>query len=287
MNNKRGYILIIVLLMLAVTTTLVIHFSTTVYGYAAAANNFGEAERMSLLLKSAYLITAEKALDLSSQLSFTDQREIAHEEKIGDTVVGLVAGDNNSRFNVNSLVFRNGRLNETGLNIFKRLLRQLGIDEEYAYRLADYIDPDRIPGVPNGETYAKNHFLYCLSELEYIFPEEAAERLRPYLTVFGDGTININTADVMLLKSLHPDMTESLAERLEHLRNDKPFETMGELLKVPGMEKIGIDISDLARVKSNSFNLTIRAEHNDLAASAEAGFDLSEGRVALKYWREQ
>ena len=287
MRSNKGYVLIIVLLILAVTTSAVIHFAGTVYGYVNTANNFNESERMSLLLKSAYLLTAEKALGLSSQISLNNQREISLEEKIEDTTVGLLLRDNNSRVNVNSLVFRNGLVNETGYNIFKRLLRELRIDEVYADRLVDYIDRDKIPRVPDGESNAKNHFLFSLSELSYIFPDDILKMVMPYVTVYGDGIINANTADVPLLKALHPDMTAALAERLKEVREGKPFERMGDLLKVPGMEKIGIDISDVIKVKSNSFSVEIKAERNDLVETAEAAFDLSGGRAVLKYWRER
>ena len=108
MDSKKGYVLVIVLLIMAVTTAVVVDFAGTVYGYASTADNFSESERMSLVMKSAYLFASEKARDLSSQLSFNDQREILYEEKIEDTAIGLRLEDNNSRFNVNSLVFRNG-----------------------------------------------------------------------------------------------------------------------------------------------------------------------------------
>jgi general secretion pathway protein K len=287
MGNKKGYVLVIVLLILAVTTALVIDFAGIVYGYVNTANNFTESERMSLLLKSAYLLTAEKALSLSSQLSFSDQREISLEEKVEDTTVGLLLEDNNSKFNVNSLVFRNGFVNETGYNIFKRLLRELKINEEYADKLVDFIDPDKIPRVPDGEIKAKNNFLFSLSELSYIFPDDVVAKVMPYLTVFGDGKININTADLLLLKTLHPEITGALAGRIKEVREGKSFERMGDVVKVPGMEKIGIDISDVVTVKSNSFYVVIKAEHNDLVETAEAGFDLGSGRVVTKYWRER
>jgi len=203
MCNKKGYVLVIVLLILAITTAVVIDFSGTVYGYVNTANNFTESERMSLLLKSAYRLTAEKALELSKQLSPSAQREIFFEEKIEDTTVGILLEDNNSKFSVNSLVYsRNRKRNDTAYDIFKRLLRELKINEEYADRLVDYIDEDKIPEVPGGEDKAKNHFLYSLSELSYIFPEDVLKTVRPYLTVFGETiktdqqthiNININT----------------------------------------------------------------------------------------------
>ncbi len=289
MLSKKGYVLVIVLLILAVTTAAVIHFAGTVYGYVNTANNFNESERMSLLLKSAYLLTAEKAIELSSQINFSDQRVISLEEKIEDTTVVLLLEDNNSKLNVNLLGSINPVLSETGRNIFRRLLRELKISEEYADRLTDFIDADKIPRLPGGEEMAKNHPLYSLSELRYIFPDDVVKAVMPHITVFGSEkiAININTADLPLLVALHPEMSEALAKRIIEVREGKPFEKTADLLKVPGMEKIGYYIAEFITVKSTSFNVTVKAERNDLTETAEAGFDLSGGRAVLKYWREQ
>ncbi|MBI5073630.1 MAG: general secretion pathway protein GspK [Nitrospirae bacterium] len=286
MRSEKGYVLVIVLLILAVTTAAVIHFAGTVYGYVNTANNFNESERMSLLLKSAYLLMAEKAVELSSQVNFSAQREIALEEKIEDTTVGLHLEDNNSKFNVNSLVFENGLVNGEGYNVFKRLCRELKINEEYADRLVDYIDPDKIPRVPGGEDRAKNYILFSLSELGYIFPDDVVQTVTPYLTVFGPKKININTAELLLLKALHKDMTLSLAENIIAARKNSPFKKLGEVSKVLG-DKLVTDMSNYIDVTSKSFTVTIKAERNDLVETAEAGFDMSGGRAVLTYWRER
>lgn len=296
MLSKKGYVLVIVLLILAVTTAAVVHFAGTVYGYVNTANNFTESERMSLLLKSAYLIIKEKAPYLLSQLGPSSQRELFFEDKIEDTTVGLLLVDNNSKFSVNSLVYsRSRQRNDTAYNIFKRLLRELKINEEYADRLVDYIDADKNPWAPGSEDKAKNHPLYSLSELSYIFPEDVLKIVRPYLTVFGEtiGTdetthinININTADLPLLKALHKDMTESMAKRIIEVRKDKPFVKPGELIPVLG-DKMVADLWEVIVYQSNSFNVAIKAERNDFIETAEAGFDLSSGRAVLKYWRER
>jgi len=287
MRYNKGYVLVIVLLILAVTTAAVIDFAGTVYGYVNTANNFNESERMSLLLKSVYLLTAEKALILSSQLGPSAQREFSLEEKIEDTTVGLLLEDNNSKFSVNKLVYGIGTVNDSNCKIFKRLLKELKINEEYADRLVDYIDFDKIPTVPGGEDNAKNYYLFSLSELSYIFPDDVRNTVMPYLTVFGDGKININAVDLPLLKALHPEMSESQAKRIIEVREGKPFGTIGEVIPVLG--DMVTELSDVIIVKSTSFNVVIKAERNDLVETAEAGFVLpsSGGQPALKYWRER
>jgi general secretion pathway protein K len=296
MLYKKGYVLVIVLLILAVTTAAVIQFASTVYGYVNTANNFNESERMSLLLKSAYSIIKEKAPELSQLMA--GQREMSLEQKIEDTTVGLLLEDNNSKFNVNLLVFGNGTPNKTAIDIFKRLLKELQINEDYADRLVDYIDPDKIPRVSGGEDRAKNSPLSSLSELSYIFPEDDLKKVRPYLTVYGEirgidrtisnMNININTADLPLLRALHKDMTETLAENIMEARKNSPFNSMSEVKRVLGDNMYNdLSGSNVITLKSTSFNVAITAERNDLVETAEAGLDLSTGGLVLKYWRER
>jgi len=287
MRYNKGYVLVIVLLILAVTTAAVVDFARIVYVYVNTANNFTESERLSLLLRSAYVFAVERARDLTSHF-INDQREITFEEKIEDTKIGLLVEDNNSKFKVNLLGVINPVKSGTNYNIFKKLLQELRISEDYAGKLADFIDSDKNPTVPGGENKAKNYSLFSLSELSYIFPEDDLKTVMPYLTVFGDGKININTAELPLLKALHKDMTETLAKRIIEVREGKPFESTVDVTNVPGMKTIGVAISDVIKYKSDSFNVIIKAERNDLVETAEAGFVLSESGVATtKYWRER
>jgi len=58
-----------------------------------------------------------------------------------------------------------------------------------------------------------------------LFGEGKKKGLADYLTVYGeDGKININTADSVLLRSLDPQISEELAEKLHAFRIDKENE---------------------------------------------------------------
>lgn len=291
MRYNKGYVLVIVLLILAVTTAAVVDFARIVYVYVNTANNFTESERLSLLLRSAYIFALERARDLKSHF-INNQREITFEENIEDTKIGLLVEDNNSKFNVNLLGTINPVKGETNYNIFRKLMRELRINEEYAGKLTDFIDSDKNPTVPGGENKAKNYSLFSLSELSYIFSADDLKTVMPYLTVFGDGKININTAELPLLKALHKDMNDTLAKRIIEVREGKPFENLSEVSKVLGNTMV-TQISDLIAKdntlkQSDSFSVVIKAQRNELVETAEAGFVLSESGVATtKYWRER
>ncbi len=284
--TSKGYVLIIVLAVLASAMVILVDFIGKVYLYANTSENFKDSERISTLLKAAYRISSERGREFYARTNFNRFRELPFEETVEDIKVTAVIVDNNSKFNINALIYQNGLINQNAYNVFKRLLRELELKEDYADILVDYIDPDRISRSSTGEMNAKNHFLFSLSELNYIFEKEDLNRLLPYLTFFGDGKININTADYVVIKSLHADITESLAKRIIDVRTEKPFETVGDVTRVPGMESIGIAISDMIVVKNSGFQVYLKGEKENFTAAVEAGCEFRDGRVVTRYWKE-
>ena len=58
-----------------------------------------------------------------------------------------------------------------------------------------------------------------------LFGKGEDKGLADYLTVYGeDGRININTADLLLLKSMNPQISDELAEELQAFRTDEENE---------------------------------------------------------------
>jgi len=285
-RSVRGYVLIIVLLVLASSMAVLVNFISTVYLYASTSTNFKDSERMSMLMKAAYKIATERGKEFYSRTSYNSYKELPFEEVVDDIKVSALVVDNNSKFNVNRLVFQNGLVNQTAYEIFKRLLKELEIKEDYADMLIDYIDQDKVSRSSTGEINAKNYFLFSLSELSYIFSKDDLDKLLPYVTVFGDGKININTADYVILKALHSDMTDSVAKRLIDARTEKPFDTVAAVTRVAGMESIGIAISDIITVKNSSFQLYLKAEKDDFTETVEAGCEILDNRIVTKYWKE-
>lgn len=285
-SSIKGYVLIIVLFVLAATTTILVNFINTVYLYASTADNFMNSEKMSTLLKAAYRLSIERGKEFYSKSSYNSLKEIPFEDAVEDLKISVLAVDNNSKFNINSLVYSNGLVNQTAYEIFKRLLRELDINEDYADIVIDYIDKDKISRSATGEARAKDYYLFSLSELDYIFKKEDRDKILPYITFFGDGKLNINTIDYPLIKALHNNMTDALAKRIMDVRMEKPFENIAAITKIAGMETIGLEISNIISVKNNSFMLYLKAEKGDFSEAVEAGFELQNNIVITRYWKE-
>jgi general secretion pathway protein K len=185
----------------------------------------------------------------------------------------LVVGER-GKINVNGLVTREGKPDRPRIDQMLRLIdvlnaRRAGQDP-ISYSLIpaimDWIDPDNevtvlseTQGANAGaeEEYyqslekpyhCKNGPLEVLSELllvkgmtrEIFYGKADAEGAGPttgmgeYLTVYGDGMVNLNDASATVLRTLSEQIDSSLAENIVQHR---PFKNIGELAAVPGMTR--------------------------------------------------
>ncbi|MCX7990618.1 MAG: type II secretion system minor pseudopilin GspK [Proteobacteria bacterium] len=284
--SNRGNVLIVVLLVFTITISLLFDFIRRVYLFINITENYKISETMSVVLKSGYTYATEQLKEYLKRLDYTDKGSQTIEDRADDVLISAIITDSNSKFNVNTLVYQNGSINNRNYQIFRRLLNILKLDEAYADKLVDYIDFDNVRRTSDGEINSKNYFLFSLSELGYIFNAEDLEKIKPYLTCIGDGMINVNTAEKELLMALHNDISEELANRIIDKRTEGPFKTKGEFINVAGMNVIGINISDIITVKSSSFIVNLTASKDDFREVVEAGFELSGGQVKTRYWKE-
>ena len=66
----------------------------------------------------------------------------------------------------------------------------------------------------------------------YIF-----DRISDYVTVYGDGEVNINYASMLVLRSLSEEMDAALAQLIVDRRKLEPFKSVAELRDLPGMRE--------------------------------------------------
>ncbi len=84
--------------------------------------------------------------------------------------------------------------------------------------------------------------------------------IRQYLTIYGDGKININEASPMVILSLSDKMSPSLAKSIIEERKIKRFVNVGQLKNVPGMTpQVYESVRELITVKPKDryYNVTV------------------------------
>jgi general secretion pathway protein K len=123
--------------------------------------------------------------------------------------------DLQGRFNLNSLIGIDGRVDPVALALFERLLRTLEIEPVFAVKLADWLDADDQAMSGGGEDDAytlqapgyrpPNRPITSVGELRWIpgFDEERFARLEPHVAALPrDAAINLCTATPALLDAL-------------------------------------------------------------------------------------
>lgn len=208
-------------------------------------------------------------------------------------------------FNPNELITDNDEVENKHLGQFRRLLEVLELNPDLSNALLDWMDSDherRLPGGTDGLDYTdipvKGGALDSIEELKFIqgfnnqnlsprvIHNRSLPGLREVLSIHTNGKINVNTARNEILLSLDEEMTRDLVSEIIRRREEKPFETMDDLLKLPGMNHdLLYRIKQLADVKSEHFKIVITVEDYDRqTADLTAVVKRSGQSVKLIYW---
>jgi general secretion pathway protein K len=216
--------------------------------------------------------------------------------RIDDFMVSVKITDEERYINPNAMINPDGTLNDDQVKMFRRLLRNLGQkDEEITNAILDWMDADstrRLPGGAEGQDYGerlpKNAPLDSVDEILDVkdipsdllsgpaatpsagssgLPADSSRTsgetggevkrgLRDYISVYGNGTVNINTAPPIVLQSLSDNLDQGLVNAIVERRQREPFKKMDDLLEVPGITRDHLYfIKKVADVKSATWRV--------------------------------
>ncbi len=290
LTDQGGVALVVTLLIMTLLISLTVEFTHDVYLGSSALSNWSNAQKASLIAKSGQNLSADFIKRIKS-FSYTYPGEISFPVLIDfgpDSFLSIKIEDENAKFNINTVIYDNGLTNEEALSSLKKLFEYLNIKPSLALVMADWIDPDHEPRVRDSEYNANNSFFLSIDELRLIkgMDKDTFEKINPYLTVHdGDGSkkININTAKIPVLVSLHENMTVTLAKKIIVYRESTPFENESHLQRVSGMETTGQLLIGKITVKSSTFRVSSTAVVNEISRVIESVMDHS---LKVLYWRE-
>jgi len=295
LRNQKGIALVITLLALVLITAMVVEFSYGVYTGTNALYNWRDSQRLSIMARSGVNVSGRFLSDLLTRYSYSYPGSVdlpvENPFEDFDGVISVRLEDENSKFNVNSLVSTNGIFNETSYISFKRLLKALFLDEKIADKVADWIDRDSEARLSDSEAGAKNSALLYIDELLLIngISKKDYDKLLPYITIYGDRNaplININSAEAPVLMSLSDSMTEELANRIIQYRDNTPFTESSKIVNVSGLENIGISLTNKITVKGENFYIKAAATSGGVKRIIETVLDTSSSPAVIKYWKE-
>jgi len=295
-RSEKGIAVVLVLMIMALMTAMVVEFVGVTYTANAALSNWSQTQRLSLVARSGLALVEKILSDRYDRYSYTYpgtvEMPVANvlENYEGTLVVKME--DENAKFNLNSLILPNGTLNRTAYETFRRLLRNLGIDEQMADRFSDWIDPDQEPRQGNMEEGAKNAYLDSVDEVRLIMDLESSKKLLPFITVYGFGevyadNINMNTAPLPVLMALDGAMTRELAQRIEYFRAIEPFQRISDVVKVAGFEgSLGQKLMGRITVKASNIRITSVASENRITRMIECVVERRGEHFVIRYWQE-
>jgi general secretion pathway protein K len=205
--------------------------------------------------------------------------------------------DQQGAFNLNNLVTQ-GKLNLAQFAHFRKLLATLGLPDELADTLADWIDEDSQPQPRDGaeDAYylaldppyvAANRPLIDVTELALVrgFTDNVRARLRPYVTALPRATaVNVNTATPEVLDSIVEGLELGSAQTLVAQRDRIYFRDTADFTsRLPtGAAVAGGDIG----VSSDYFIATLRVSIGGAQARGKALFDRTGPGWPTIVWRK-
>lgn len=198
------------------------------------------------------------------------------------------------RLNLNDLVNTSGEVNSLVRARVERLLQTLEVSGVTVGALIDWIDADDQPSGAEGAedgTYlmaepsyrAANQPFVSVTELRLIegMTEEAYNRLHPHVTalpVTGAG-VNINTATLPVLMSLHGEITRAGAQAIVARRDEEPFEDVRDFLALPELSGMGLTATGLT-LQTRFFDVVSRITYDNRKVNMVSRvFRDAEGKV--------
>ena len=194
---------------------------------------------------------------------------------------GSVAGrleDMQGRFNINNLVNDEGERSPEDVNRFVNLLRALGLSEDLASPVVDWLDKNSEPSFEAGwgaedDEYTSldvpyrtaNQLMSSPSELLLVkgITLEVYQQLAPFISTLPTKTkINVNTASVEVIMSLSPDITRGDAEAVVAAREETPYETVEAFVDQEMMPN-SLTSSQAMSVTSNYFLMHATATYGE------------------------
>jgi len=278
----RGFVLVVVLCMVIMLGILLFGFNHKSCAGLLAVDD---------LRKSQQALNCARAGMNIAIAAVRDSEDIQKNTKLwnllsGENTVNLDEGsclitvvEESGKLNINLLQDKNGKLNRTIIDQLIRLIDLLNkenfgdfnISYELVPSIIDWIDDDDevtfLPFIMHENSGAesdyysnltppyrcKNDSFETTEQLLLVkgVTQHVFDCLKDFITVRGDGKINVNWASKHIIQSLSENMDSVLAQMVIERRKIKPFTSVIELRDIPGMtDSIYQDIENAVTVSS-------------------------------------
>jgi len=310
--NSNGTALVITLFVIAALTTLAVAFSHDT-GIELNLTEYSRDSRMAHQIACSganlamALINQDEDRDVDS-LDETwaqfNQEMIPWKLEEDSTLKGRIV-DVNSKLNLNKLIDKDADKFEIKAKRLQLLFFALGLEESQADPILDWLDSDddteRMEGaenlyyesLENPYTCANGPFI-TITQIQMVkgVPdiikklEKEGKNLFDYITINGDGRININTASAEVLRSLDEDITDDIAQSIIDERQINFFANIDNFTKrVIDIYGLSDDIKALITIQSDSFSITMESVYRTSLSKVTAIVQREDEDVKIVYWQ--
>lgn len=291
--------MIIVILMISIIIAVTLELNRSSRSSIHESANLADQIRLKYIAKSGFNLGVAVLLDDKNpgfdalnedwavpEMMATQAADLFDKESLQVTIA-----DESGKIPINKLVTGNA-YNVSVKDILVRLLKQpeIGLEAQKAEAVVDsikdWIDADDETtgdGAESGyyksldKSYpSKNKLLDCIDEIlmikgvtgELYNGSKDAPGIKMFLTVYGDGKININTAPKPVLRALF-DIPADTADQLDAYRKEEGRDLAGPdwVRNIPGMRDVMIN-SAFITTKSNDFEISAVSRLNKMKGQA-------------------
>lgn len=321
LRNARGVALILTILIVSLLVALTLQFNRTMRTQVVSAGNIGHGLKALYAAKSGVACGLALLQEDDSPNVDTDQEDWADSEKVKSKVAELQSSfggggfvleifDECGKIPINYLV-ETDSLQE----VFRKLLELCGVDDEDRGTIVDstvdWIDEnedERFSGAEDGFYQSLEKPYHCkdgpldvpeelllvkgmIEHPEIFYGTDEQPGIGQYISVFGDGKININTAEPMVLASLHDLMTLEMGKDMKAYREDAGNElSLSNPTWYQDVPSIGGDITlpkKIIGTSSNYFKIRSKGRFGNITKTvvAVAKRDPDTGDFSILSWK--
>ncbi|MFB3926697.1 MAG: general secretion pathway protein GspK [Syntrophales bacterium] len=312
-KTERGIALIVVLLIISVVVAATLELNASSRSEIYEAANFRDQIRALYLAKSGFYC-AQGVLSENTSTYDTLGGKWAKADLISaqsaalfdDGCFTVSVEDESGKIPVHKLVVNgkdyNTEIRDVLINFLSQpeFRLQTGQAAAIVDAIKDWIDTDsELTGGEKGQKeppFSKNAPLDSIEELlmvkgisrDLFYGKDGVPGIAQYLTIFGDGRININTAPKLVLKSLSREITDDVANRMDSYRRSDRNELSGPdwYRKITGLSGLNIP-SSLTTTRSRVFRITSVGLQNGLSKTVTGVVERGEKPTDYKivFWK--
>jgi len=317
--DNRGMALILTILIVSLVVSLTLQFNTSMRSNLYAAANLSDGIKLGCIARSGfhgalavlYADGSSGAVDsLRDDWAYIRAYSEVSSSLFEDGYFLIDVMDLSGRIQINRLVNERGDYNDAQKNILLRLLGfpEFGLDADEAENLVDaikdWIDEDNeVTRFGAEDAYyltledpypCKNGPLESPEELllirgmtrELFYGTEEAPGISRYVSAYGEGKININTADPLVLRALSDRIDEELAEEMvtHRMDEDNDIADPNWYKEVPGMGDITIS-GDLITTSSTHFEIISEGIKDTLRKGIMGIVERKDQKLEILSWK--